>query len=167
MTQRKKNVAIAASESEVKQDDRNNSMFVMLMGWFLRKWKTKKLKQKKLMGKCQGRGGRGKRPRTPWLMQLNANHCWWARGLPTEGPGRLEEDHQCGATEAKRGNAFRQERGVYYWEEVRNDKAREGSGFYSREIFGILTDIISWTIMRRVSFTLNSEWELSIISDGR
>lgn len=59
MTQRKRNVAVAASGSEVKQEDRRSSMFAMLMGWFCRKCKISEIGEKELMGKCQGRGGAG------------------------------------------------------------------------------------------------------------
>lgn len=57
MTQRKRNVAVAASGGEVKQEDRR--MFAMLMGWFCRKCKISEIGEKELMGKCQGRGGAG------------------------------------------------------------------------------------------------------------
>lgn len=51
MIWRKKDVVVAAIGNGVKQDDGNNSMFVMLMGWFCRQWQVSEIGTEGIDGK--------------------------------------------------------------------------------------------------------------------
>lgn len=102
----------------------------MLTGWFCKEWRTAEIRAERIDGQMSEEWeweGRQRRPRTPWLVQMNTQHRGWAReDQQRKAPWGWRKIQGVGVTEARRWNVCQQERGVDCWE-VRNEEAREGS----------------------------------------